>query len=100
MLKEIDKMLLAGLGAASMTRKRAGKIFDELVRRGQAARGNRSGFVQGMADAARRTRSDLEQLVSRKVGQVVKKVNLATRQDLARLEKRLDQALRRKSKRA
>jgi polyhydroxyalkanoate synthesis regulator phasin len=100
MLKELDKMLLAGLGAVSMTRKRAGKIFDELVRRGQTARGSRSGFVQGMADAARKTRNDLEQLVARKVRQVVSKVNLATREDLSRLEKRVDEALRRKSKRA
>jgi polyhydroxyalkanoate synthesis regulator phasin len=100
MLKELDKMLLAGLGALSMTRKRAGKVFDELVRQGQAARGNRKGFVQSMTDAASKTRKDLEQLVGRKVRQVVAKVNLATREDLTRLEKRLGQSLRRKSRRA
>ena len=67
---------------------------------GQAARGNRKGFVQSMTDAASKTRKDLEQLVGRKVRQVVAKVNLATREDLTRLEKRLGQSLRRKSRRA
>jgi polyhydroxyalkanoate synthesis regulator phasin len=100
MLEELDKMLLAGLGAVTMTRKRAGKIFDELVRQGQASRGSRKGFVQGLADAARKTRKDLEQLVARKVQQAVTKVNLVTREDLGRLEKKLNQSLRRKSKQA
>jgi polyhydroxyalkanoate synthesis regulator phasin len=100
MLKEIDKMVLAALGAASMTRKRAGKIFDELVSQGQAARGKRSGFVQEMAATAAKTRKDLEELVARNVRKVVAKVDLVTREDLARLEKRLGQAQRRKSKQA
>ncbi len=89
MLKELDKMLLAGLGAVSMTRKRAGRIFDELVRQGQAARGSRKGFVSELADAARKTRKDLEQLVARHVREAVSKVDIATREDLDRLEKRL-----------
>ena len=41
MFETLDKVLLAGLGALSMTRERAEKIFDEYAQRGEAERGNR-----------------------------------------------------------
>jgi polyhydroxyalkanoate synthesis regulator phasin len=99
MLEKVDKALLAGLGALSMTREQAGKIFDSLVRRGQAARGERVGFVKGLMDAAHKGRKDLEEVVARQVRRAVAGVGIPSRQDLERLEKKLDHVLRRKAKR-
>jgi poly(hydroxyalkanoate) granule-associated protein len=99
MMEKVDKVLLAGLGALSMTRERAGKVFDSLVRRGQAARGNRGGFVKGMVEAAHKTRKGLEEMVARQVRRALSGVDMPSRQDLERLEKKLDQVLRRKTKR-
>ena len=39
MFETLDKILLASLGAVSMTREKAEKIFDEYVARGQDERG-------------------------------------------------------------
>ncbi len=86
MLESLDKLMLAGLGALSVTQKRAEKIFDELVSKGKARRGNRPGFVKDLTEAARQTRRDIENMVSRQVRQVVTKLNLATREDLRDLK--------------
>jgi polyhydroxyalkanoate synthesis regulator phasin len=98
MLESLDKMLLAGMGAMTMTRKRAQKIFDDLVRQGQAARGGRDSFVKEIVDKAQKARKDLEATVARQVRQVMGKVDLASRGDVERLEKKLDAILRRKAK--
>jgi polyhydroxyalkanoate synthesis regulator phasin len=38
MFETLDKLMLAGLGAVSMTRERAEEIFDEYVSRGKVAK--------------------------------------------------------------
>ena len=94
MFETIDKFLLAGLGAVSMTRERAEKIFDEYVSRGQAEKEARTGFVKDVMDTAEKTRSELEKIVSEQVRTTVSKLSLATHEDIARVEKKLDKLLK------
>lgn len=86
MFESIDRMLMAGLGAMSMSRERAEKMFDDMVQRGQAAREGKHGFVQEMMESAERTRKELERTVREQTRQVVETMNLATKDDIARLE--------------
>jgi len=90
MLEELSRMMSAGLGALSMTRERAEKLFDECVQRGQAEREQRSKFVQDVMDAADKARNDLERIVSEQVHRATESMKLASRDDLARLETKLD----------
>ena len=96
MFETLDKMMLAGLGALSMTRERAEKIFDEYVERGQAEKDSRSGFVKEVMESADKTRTELEDMISKRVGEAVGKLALASREDIQRLEDKLDQVLSRK----
>ena len=52
MLESVEKLMAAGLGMLSMTREKAEEIFDDLVRRGEAAKTGRDGFVRSVVDAA------------------------------------------------
>jgi polyhydroxyalkanoate synthesis regulator phasin len=90
MFETLDKMMLAGLGALSMSRERAEKIFDEYVQRGHVAKEARSGFVKDLLDAAEKTRGDMEKLVKKQVEQAVNGAELATKDDIRRLEAKLD----------
>ena len=94
MFETLDKFLLAGLGALSMTRERAEKIFDDYVSRGKAEKEARTGFVKDIMDTAEKTRSELEKIVSEQVHAAVSKLSLASREDLARVEKKLDKLLK------
>jgi len=90
MFEGVSKLMFAGLGALSISRERAEKFIDECVHRGQVAKEHRSKLVQDMIDAATETRRDMEKLVGEQVARAVAKMNLATRDDIERLEKKLD----------
>ncbi len=89
MFETLDKILLASLGAVTMTRERAEKIFDEYVARGQAERGNKSGFVKELMDHADKARKDMEKMVADQVHAAVAKLDLATKKGIERIEQRI-----------
>ncbi len=93
MFENLDRLMLAGLGAVSMTRERAEKIFDEYVSRGKAEKEARAGFVKEVMDTADKTRKDIEKLVSEQVEKTVDKLNLASKSDIKRLEEKVDKLL-------
>jgi poly(hydroxyalkanoate) granule-associated protein len=90
MFETLDKMMLAGLGAISMTRERAEKIFDEYVSRGKVEKESRSGFIKAVMEASDKNRQELEKLIAKQISETVKHLNLPTREDIQRLEKKLD----------
>lgn len=90
MFETLDKMMLAGLGAISMTRERAEKIFDEYVSRGKVEKESRSGFIKAVMEASDKNRQELEKLIAKQINETVKHLNLPTREDIQRLEKKLD----------
>ena len=96
MFETLDKMMMAGLGALSMTRERAEKMFDEYVSRGKAEKENRTGFVKEVMDSAEKTRSELEKMISEQVQQAVTSLHLASKEDIERIEQKLDQLLKQK----
>lgn len=93
MFESLDKLMLAGLGAVSMTRERAEKIFDDYVSRGKVEKEARTGFVKEVVDTAEKTRKDFEKLISEQVHKTVEKLELARRDDINRLEEKLDRLL-------
>ncbi len=95
MFDTAHKMLLAGLGALSMSRERAEKIFDEYVHRGHAEQADRPGFVKDMMDSADKVRADLEELVGTQVKQALSTLEFASSDDIARIEGKLDELLKR-----
>jgi polyhydroxyalkanoate synthesis regulator phasin len=90
MFETLDKLLFAGLGAFTMTREKAEKLFDELVARGEAQRGAQKGFVEEMIDSAAKTRQEFERLIQAHVEKALAKLALATKQDIERLEAKID----------
>jgi polyhydroxyalkanoate synthesis regulator phasin len=96
MFETLDKLMMASMGAISMTRERAEKMFDEYVSRGQAEKENRTGFVKEVMDSADRTRSELEKMISEQVQETVTSLHLASQEDIERVEQKLDQLLKQK----
>ena len=93
MFETLDKIMLAGLGAMSMTKEKAEEIFDEYVEKGKAKKENRSGFVQDLMDRAEKTKSDVEKVISEQIDKAMAKQPMATKDDIKRIEAKLDQLL-------
>ncbi len=94
MFETLDKLMLASLGALAMTKEKAEKIFDEYVSRGKEEKANRPEFIRDIMDGAEKTRAEFKKLVNDEVKDVAKKLNLATHDDIQRLEKKIDQILK------
>lgn len=90
MFETLDKMMTAGLGAMTMTKEKAEKIFDEYVAKGQAAKDGRTGFVKEVMDSAEKTRGEFEKMINDQVRKVIDSMNLATKDDIKRLEDKID----------
>jgi poly(hydroxyalkanoate) granule-associated protein len=97
MFETLDKMMLAGLGAISMTRERAENIFDDYVSRGKLEKESRTGFVKAMMDAADKNRSELEKLIAKQIKETVEHLNLPTRDEIERIEEKIDKLLKKES---
>jgi polyhydroxyalkanoate synthesis regulator phasin len=93
MFETLDKVFLAGLGAMSMTKEKAEQIFDEYVKKGAVERDQKGGFVKEILDTAEKTRADMEKMVAEQVKKAVASIPLATKEDLKRVEQKLDQIL-------
>ena len=93
MFETFDRMMFAGLGALSMTRQRAEEIFEECVKRGQTVQENKSRFIKDLMDSAEKTRQDFEKMLAEQVHKGVAKMQVATQQDVQRLEQKLDALL-------
>jgi len=95
MFETLDKIFLAGLGAMSLTKEKAEEIFEEYVEKGKLKREQKSGFVKEILDTAAKSRSDLEKIISEQLQKALAQVPLATKNDLKRIEEKLDQLLSR-----
>ena len=93
MFEALDKIMLAGLGAMSMTKEKAESIFDEYVEKGKAEKGHREGFVKEVMDHAEKAKGDLEKVISEQVEKAMGKQPLATKDDIKRIEAKLEELL-------
>ena len=93
MLEGINKLMLAGLGALSMSREKAEKIFDDYVSRGKVERSEKEGFIKDVMDSAEKARCELEETIAKQVHHAVSKLDLMTREDMNRLESKVDELL-------
>jgi polyhydroxyalkanoate synthesis regulator phasin len=93
MFETLDKVFLAGLGAMTMTKEKAEQIFDEYVKKGEAQRENKSGFVKDLMGTAEKTRAEMEKMISEQVKKAIGAIQIASKDDITRLEQKLDQIL-------
>ncbi len=101
----LKNTVLAGIGFASLTKKKAEELIDTLIKSGELSRGERKEAVmellskaetstRGVADKARTRVSK----IGKDIEGVVTKYSLATRTDLEKLNKKVDRLSRAISK--
>ena len=89
MLELVRKGMLIGLGAWELTRERAEKVVDELIRRGELAQEKRKLAIDELLEGARKAQEGLMERVKPVVERTIAELGLPTRADLQKLEERL-----------
>jgi polyhydroxyalkanoate synthesis regulator phasin len=88
------RALETGMQFTEVRRSQARAIASDLVSQGQLARDQVSGAVDEIVELSRRRTEDLRKIVQKEVARQLSALGLATKADLARLERRLAKAAR------
>jgi len=92
------RALDAGMQFTEMRRSQARAIARDLVSQGHLARDQMSGAVDELLELSRRRTEDLRKMVQKEVQRQLSSLGLATKADLARLERRIARATREANK--
>ncbi len=84
----IDTLLALGIGALSMTRERAKKIVDELVKKGEVRLEESRTLIDKMTSRGEEERAELRKLLEEGLERA--KTGIATRKDIEELSAKID----------
>lgn len=91
-MKELlQNIMYAGIGAATLTREKLEELQDELIEKGKMSRDEGKQFVDELRSKSEKAREQLDQWITRRVEDQVKQLNLASRDEIAELHRKVDE---------
>lgn len=90
MIDLLKKGILMGLGAITITKEKAEHLVDELIKKGELTEGERSKAVREFLTKAQEQEKALNEKVNTTVKKILEKLDLPSRKDIERLEKKID----------
>jgi polyhydroxyalkanoate synthesis regulator phasin len=85
----INKTFSLGIGAAVTSKEQIEKLVDELVKKGEVTQAESRNMVDELMKKGDEARAELEQQINLKVKQRLAEMDLATKEDIERLENRI-----------
>ncbi len=89
MIDLFKKTMQMGLGLAEVTREKLEEISKELIKKGEISEKEGRDFVEELSRKSQQARKSLEKRVDELVARALARLNVATKDDLAALEKKL-----------
>ena len=86
----IKKTMLTGVGLAVVTKDKVEKLTRELVKKGAITEKEGKELIDDMLQKAEQARKDLETNIESIVQKVLGKIGVVTKEDLARLEEKIN----------
>ena len=85
----IKKTMLTGVGLAAMTREKVEELAKELIEKGKLSEKEGKELVDDMVKRSEKAKKDLDKKMENMVTKILKKMDVATKKDIARLEKKI-----------
>lgn len=86
----IERLINAGFGAIAITKEKAEKIVEELVKKGEVTKKDKPEFVKNLVEKGKEGRAEIEKLVEKSMTNVLNKLNIPTKSDIDALMKKID----------
>ncbi|MBW6470049.1 MAG: phasin family protein [Methanosarcinaceae archaeon] len=90
MIETIRKLGLLGIGAWALTEEKINEISKELVEKGEINKEEGKKFVRELVDEQKKQKNELESKISEKVKETFGKAGMETKEEIKRLEKKID----------
>ena len=85
----VNKTFSLGIGAAITSKEQIEKLVDDLVKKGEVTQAESKSMVDDLLKKGDEARAEFEQQINLKVKQRLAEMNLATKEDIERLENRI-----------
>ncbi|HNR40671.1 MAG TPA: phasin family protein [Bacteroidales bacterium] len=82
-------MILAGLGALSLSREKAEEISRDLIKRGELAETDEAKFVRDLMDLVEKNKAGLEEKVEKAVEKAMAKLDIPSRKEINALKEEI-----------
>ena len=90
MIETIRKLGLFGIGAWALTEEKINEIAKELVDKGEINKEEGKKFVRELIDEQKKQKEEIEKRISEKVKETFGKAKTETKEDIERLERKID----------
>ncbi|MGK7395895.1 MAG: phasin family protein [Candidatus Cyclobacteriaceae bacterium M3_2C_046] len=85
----MKKIISTGLGAAILAKNKAQELIDDLVNKGKMTEEEGNKFLNDLKEETDKSKSDFENELRVMMRKILDRMNIASRQDIERLEKRI-----------
>lgn len=86
----IKKTILTGLGLASLTKEKAEKLVNDLIKEGEVSESEGSKLVKELLEKVEDNKKSMEKKVEKIVCEVLKKLNIPSRKDIVELNNKIE----------
>lgn len=93
----LGRFLLSGLGVLVLTQEKIEEFIEELTKKGEIAQRENKELLTEIIEKGEEKRKEIEGKIREKVKKVLSQMNVATKDDIQKLEKRI-QTLEKKRK--
>jgi polyhydroxyalkanoate synthesis regulator phasin len=85
----IKKIISASLGMAIIAKNKTKEIIDELIEKGKMSQEEGNKFINDLKSETEKSRKDAEEEIRKMINSALKKMDVPTKEDYDRLEKRV-----------
>lgn len=86
----INKAISLGYGVAETSKEQIEKLVDDLVKKGEISRAESTGFVNELVRKSEDAQNRMKSAIRDGVKSVIAELQLATKEDIERIERKLD----------
>lgn len=90
MFELFEKAVLTGLGAISLSQKKAEEMLEELKERYKVSEDEGKAFLEKMQGMAKESRGRIAEIAETEVNKVIDRLGLVSREEFDRLQKRVE----------
>lgn len=89
MFDVLKRFALIGLGALSFSEEKLKQCIDDLIKRGEVSEEEGDDLFKRCTRRAEEEKDSIEEWMKEKLGEILKKMDIVTRDDIGKLEKEL-----------
>ena len=86
----LKKSMLAGIGLAVLTKEKAEKMVDELIKKGALKKNDGTGSIKEFTEKSKEFKKELTKKVEKAVADTIEKSNIPTRKEFAALKSKIE----------